>query len=293
MQRLPRRSPRVNPVTAVVAAVIVAALILGYLLATSPPAPTPPDVVQAGDIVEVNYIGFFPNGRVFDTSIPAVAEDNATWPKAVSFEFRGSYSPLRFQVGGATSTVIEGFEHGVLFPTPMRVGEAREVIVPPEMGYGSSDPTKVEVRPLREELTQFETLLRAEFAARFPQQDPVAGLTFTHPTWGWPTWVAEASGDFVTLMHVPDPGFVLRPFGAWDARVLEVDTSANGGLGRIVVQHLLTPRSIDNVTWTVAERTFRIVDVDPIAGTYTADYNNEVVGKTLVFRMELVLIDRT
>jgi FKBP-type peptidyl-prolyl cis-trans isomerase 2 len=292
MQRLPRWPSQISPVRVVIAIVIVAAIIIGVLVATLPPTPVPPDVVQSGDTVHVSYIGFFLNGQVFDTSLQHVAEDNATWPKAVSFEFRRFYSPLRFQVGSTTPTVIEGFEHGVLFPTPMRVGEAREVVVPPEMGYGPPDLSRIEVRPLREELTQFETLLRAEFAARF-QQEPVAGLTFTHPVWQWATLVVEASEDFVTVMHLPQEGFVLSVLQAWDARVLEVDTSANAGLGRIVVSHLLDTRHVNNVKAEDDQGTFRIVSVNPGAGTYTVDYNDEVVGQTLIFRIELVSIDRS
>ena len=292
MQRLPRWPSQISPVRVVIAIVIVAAIIIGILVATLPPAPVPPDVVQSGDFVEVNYIGFFTNRRVFDTSLQHVAEDDATWPKAVSFELRASYSPLRFQVGSTTPSVIEGFEHGVLFPTPMRVGEAREVVVPQEIGYGPSDPTQVEVRPLREELTQFETFPRADFVARF-QLEPAAGLTFTHPTWQWATRVVEASDDFVTVMHLAEEGLVLPVLEAWEARVLEVDTSANTGLGRIVVMHLLDSRHIDRVKAEDDRGTFRIVDVNPGAETYTVDYNDEVVGQTLIFRMELVSIERS
>ncbi len=292
MQRLPRWPSQISPVRVVIAIVIVAAIIIGVLVATLPPTPVPPDVVQSGDFVSVSYIGFFTNKLVFDTSLQHVAEDNATWPKALSFEFRPPYFPLRFQVGSTTPTVIEGFEHGVLFPTPMRVGEAREVVVPPEMGYGSPVPSRIEVRPLREELTQFETMLREDFLARF-EQPAVAGLFFKHPTWQWNMSVIAASSDFVTIMHLPDLDFVLRPFDAWEARVVEVETSANGGLGRIVVMHLLDTRHVNNVKAEDDQGPFRIVSVNPGAGTYTVDYNDEVVGQTLIFRIELVSIDRS
>ncbi|MFQ5553349.1 MAG: FKBP-type peptidyl-prolyl cis-trans isomerase [Thermoplasmata archaeon] len=292
MQRLRSWPARINPVRVVIAIVIVAAVIVGYLVATLPPTPVPPDVVQPGDVVRVDYVGLFTNGRAFDTSIEAVAEDDANWPKAVSFQTRDTYTPLRFQLGADPPAVIEGFENAVLSPTPMRVGETREVVVPPEMAYGPPDPTKIEVRPMRVVLTQFETLLRADFLAQF-QLAPVVGLTFTHPDWQWETRVVEASTDFVTLMHLPQVGFVLQPFGAWDARVLEVDTSANGGEGRIVVWHLLNTGHIDNVQTEDDRGTFRIVDVNAGAETFTVDYNEEVVGQTLVFRIRLVFIDRS
>ena len=145
---------------------------------------------------------------------------------------------------------------------------------------------------MREELTQFETFSRADFVAQF-QFEPAAGLTFAHPAWQWATRVVEASDDFVTVMHLPEEGFVLPVLEAWDARVLVVDTSANAGLGRIVVMHLLDSRHIDNVKAEDDQGTFRIVDVNPGAETYTVDYNEEVVGQTLIFRMELLSIDRS
>ena len=67
-----------------------------------------------GSTVAVQYIGSFTNGKVFDSSIP-----------------RGA--PLTFKVGDAG--LIKGFTAGVL---GMKVGGKRKVVIPPELGYGST-----------------------------------------------------------------------------------------------------------------------------------------------------------
>lgn len=289
------RSPRVNPFQATVAVVLVAAVIVGYLVASQPGRPPSPDVVRPGDDLRVDYVALFENGRVFDTTIQTVAEDNATYPKAVSFQPRPVYQPFTFRVATPDEpgppTVITGFERGFLEPVPMRVGETRQIVVSPELGYGVPEADLLEDRPLQVELPQQERMGTTAFVQAF-DLDPVPGLTFTHPLWRWPVAVLEVSGSFVTLMHLPEPGFTFPIHGAWTARVVLVDSGADGGRGLVVVRHLLDAGHVDRVQAEDDRGTFRIVAVDREAGTYTVDYNREVVGKTLIFQVTLLGIDR-
>ena len=71
--------------------------------------------VVAGKEVSVHYSGSFPDGRVFDAN-------------------QGSDPPFAFVPGAGG--VIGGWEEGVV---GMRVGGKRQLIVPPELGYGASD----------------------------------------------------------------------------------------------------------------------------------------------------------
>lgn len=68
---------------------------------------------KMGDIVEVDYIGKFPNGDVFDSSIDR--------------------EPLEFTLG--EGQLIPGFEDAVI---GMKVGQKRTVTIPPEKAYGKS-----------------------------------------------------------------------------------------------------------------------------------------------------------
>jgi len=64
-----------------------------------------------GDTLLVHYIGWFPNGRVFEQTSP-------------------DFPPFKFVLGGGT---IAGWREGV---AGMRVGGSRLLIVPPSLGYG-------------------------------------------------------------------------------------------------------------------------------------------------------------
>jgi FK506-binding nuclear protein len=68
--------------------------------------------VRRGDDVAVRYVGWLPDGKLFDAVVP---------PNA----------PKEFRLGGGE--VIRGWEQGVL---GMRVGGQRQIIVPPSAGYG-------------------------------------------------------------------------------------------------------------------------------------------------------------
>ncbi|HEV2736913.1 MAG TPA: FKBP-type peptidyl-prolyl cis-trans isomerase [Longimicrobiaceae bacterium] len=68
------------------------------------------DVVENSDRVDVCYVGFFPNGQVFD---------------------RGT-TPVDIPGGN----VIPGFSQGII---GMREGGSRRLILPPALGYGSQD----------------------------------------------------------------------------------------------------------------------------------------------------------
>ncbi|MEW5930097.1 MAG: FKBP-type peptidyl-prolyl cis-trans isomerase [Gemmatimonadota bacterium] len=68
------------------------------------------DVVQNTNTVEVCYVGFFPNGQVFDRG--ALAADIPA------------------------NQLIPGFLQGIV---GMREGGTRRLIIPPALGYGSTD----------------------------------------------------------------------------------------------------------------------------------------------------------
>jgi len=69
---------------------------------------------QSGDTVNVQYVGVnYSNGEQFD----------ASWD---------SGQPFEFQLGGGS--VIPGWDEGIV---GMKVGGRRELIIPPDLGYGA------------------------------------------------------------------------------------------------------------------------------------------------------------
>ena len=80
---------------------------------------------QNGDTVFVHYLGKFPGGNVFDTSMKSEAV------KSGLFNPARDYKPLQVVLGA--HQVISGFEEALI---GMRVNESKEVTLPPEKAYG-------------------------------------------------------------------------------------------------------------------------------------------------------------
>ncbi|MGI0090754.1 MAG: FKBP-type peptidyl-prolyl cis-trans isomerase [Nitrososphaerales archaeon] len=82
---------------------------------------------QKGDTVSVHYLGKYPGGKVFDTSIESEARKNDLYAPA------RDYKPLQVKLGAGQ--VIPGFEEALF---GMAVNEEREVTIPPEKAYGKT-----------------------------------------------------------------------------------------------------------------------------------------------------------
>jgi FKBP-type peptidyl-prolyl cis-trans isomerase 2 len=253
-----------------------------------PQAFTPP-IAETSDFIEVDYIGTFPGtGKVFDTSIESVARDNATFPKAASFSYRsgpgGRYAPLQFTMGCTPGSLcpLPAFQNAIL---GMHVGESRIVTLTPEEAYGLPDPSRIRTRPLREEVVVTETMNKTEFGGRFAVAAS-DGAIVKDLTWGWNVSVRVA-GDLVTIRHSPLLGEIVTVGQRWQAEVVSIDDAANGGRGAITVQHLLTTADVNAWVAEDTEGNFIVVALDRDAGTFTVDYNQEVVGKSLVFELTL------
>jgi FKBP-type peptidyl-prolyl cis-trans isomerase 2 len=86
---------------------------------------------KAGDTVFVDYAGKLQNGTLFDTSLKDEAAKAGLPP-------RPTYEPLSFVVG--VGSVIKGFDAAVI---GMKVGDEKNVTLPPDQAYGESTPNLV------------------------------------------------------------------------------------------------------------------------------------------------------
>ena len=98
---------------------------------------------QNGDTISVHYVGKFPGGKVFDTSMRSEAE------KAGLFSPARDYKPLQVVLGA--HNVIPGFEEALM---GMKINESKEVTIPPEKAYG-----KVGRHPMVGKTLQFRLLV--------------------------------------------------------------------------------------------------------------------------------------
>jgi peptidylprolyl isomerase len=82
---------------------------------------------QNGDTISVHYLGKFPGGKVFDTSMKQEAI------KAGLFNPARDYKPLQVVLG--QHQVISGFEEALV---GMKINENKEITLPPEKAYGKT-----------------------------------------------------------------------------------------------------------------------------------------------------------
>jgi FKBP-type peptidyl-prolyl cis-trans isomerase 2 len=98
---------------------------------------------QTGDAVSVHYVGRFPGGKVFDTSMKAEAVKSGLFTPA------RDYKPLQVVLGA--HQVISGFEEALI---GMRVNESKDITLPPEKAYGRSGR-----HPMAGKTLQFKLLM--------------------------------------------------------------------------------------------------------------------------------------
>jgi FKBP-type peptidyl-prolyl cis-trans isomerase 2 len=278
-----------------------------------PSNPSPPRLVKIGDNVTVHYIGIYGSGpeagRVFDTSVYAVGSNNAAWPKSIEYHARGSlpsnFTPLAVHVGSNTPQagyslgnlsfiqVVTGFWEGLVGLLP---NQTHTIIVPPSQGYGATNPACVATRPLTQYLPVLQSMPGKTFNTRYPGALAASGAEFSDPHYGWSVLVLSANSSYVTIENLAQVGDTASPAG-WTVTVTAVSSTANG-TGQITLQNELAPSQAGLVVGkdflgtgpcsSQASGKFIVTAVDPVHGTYTEDFNQEVVGKTLIFMVTVV-----
>ena len=283
---LARDDTALNDWIVLLALVIAVVVVVGaYYVVFTPTPITPPPTAQQGDTVSINYIGYFANNNlVFDTSLQSAAQDNVTYPKAYSFSWRSSYTPLQFVIGAGT--VIPGFSDGV---EGLSAGQSTTISIPQDQGYGPANLSLIHVHDLVETIPVHLTMNQSAFSSTYGQV-ALSATNVTDPVYGWSVTVSVL-GNVVEVTNSPYPGEAIRPYGAWNATVLSIDDTANNGTGIITIQNHLDPSMVDVLGGKTPDgQVFYLSTVDLAAGTYTLNFNKQVVGRTLVFQITVVSI---
>ena len=267
---------------------------------------------QVGGNATVNYIGYFgsgaESGRVFDTSIYSVATNNASFPKALSFTYRGSvagYTPLAVHIGPSTPSggytignfsfvsVVPGFWQGLI---GIPGNTTSTLVIPPSLGYGSQDPACLRTLPLTYTLPLVATFSASGFSKVYPGITPLTGVTFKDPHYGWNVSILAANSSFVTIQNMPSVGYVTSPAG-WPVHVTSLGGTSNGA-GTITLVNQLSNAQAGRVLGKDFNNTgpcsstvngeFIVSSVDTSAGTYTENFNREVTGQVLIFVVTVI-----
>jgi len=166
---------KIKIVVGIVGVVIV--VIIAVLFTLSPIDKTPRasgQIIKSGDIVEVDYVGTFENGEIFDQS--------------------ATTTPLQFTVG--EGQMIVGFDEAV---TGMKVGETKNVSLTPEKAYG----TTITVSLLEKVAIE---LFQEEF-----KRDPVLNEELKPEGAPWAVDVVEISDTELTIKNKPEAGVQYAP----------------------------------------------------------------------------------
>ncbi len=294
-------------IAALIVLVVVLAVVVyqAWMLGLEAAPIQAPEVVERTDTIEFDYIGNFEDGRVFGTSVKSVADDDVSYPKSLHYTYPadGTFNPVLSTIGGGFvepgAAPFLGMENkGKALESAilgMRVGETRVVALQPEEAYGMTNVSLLETRTLVETVPQYEEMSTITYSQRFSEEGPpFEGKSLKDPFWGWDVYVyyLNRTNDLVIIRHNPTAGMVVTPYSHWNTLVEDVDSAANEGLGEIRVRHQLSPEDADRVLGQSIHEKFIVTSVDPEAGTFVADFNDERAGKVLYLRITLLSISK-
>lgn len=263
--------------------------------------------VETGDSVTVHYTGWlrddriYDSRRIFDTSLEEIGDQTT-----LTFDDRQRGDPFKFTVG---TGVIEGWSENVI---GMTEGQTRTVDIPPEKAYDTRTEDLVFEVDRIEYLPVYETITLDKFTSEYGMF-PQIGMMVEDAFWTWNKYVISYSMEHVELRHEPEVGEFYNAYlsegPGWRSQVLSIDSTANQGDGEIVVEHHVNTKTL--VLYDHLERhdtrfsdvgsikrgqgqspATRGIVVDVGADTITIDFNDEVAGRELTFRITVLEITK-
>ncbi len=300
----PPRPSRLVPILFVVLLIAGAGIATALLYEFNHPSPgAAVRTVAVGDNVTVNYIGSFGStpqlGRVFDTSLYAVATNNVSYPKSLEFSYRGSasqYTPLGVHVGGSApsggysingvtfGSVVPGFWQGLL---GLPVNHTAWVTFPASLGYGPVNPTCLATQPLSFTVPAVVSVAADAFATLYPGINATAGTEFTDPAYGWTDLVFSTNATAVVVEHLPPLGWTVPRVG-WPQVVTGLSASTISITNRLTAANAGLVLGKVSGAGTCGNTQFIVSAVNTANGTYTENFNREVVGASLTFEVTIV-----
>ncbi len=265
--------------------------------------------VKKGDTISVNYTGSLENGTVFDTNIESVAKENDI--------IKPVYIPLKFKVGDAG--MIEGLNEGVV---GMKVGDKKKIIVPPEKGYGKVKPELINAYNIIENVSAKNITLPRFFDISLEQFEGTYGAghnksdTVLYPGTNINLTILNISSK-VSLSYDLKEGFqIFTQNSPWNMTVVNVNET-NITIKPIVKKNDIIQFPLDefqkmpwnstiigitNENITLRHNAIPETKIQTMYGdmmtvrfndtSFTIDQNHELAGKTLIFNVTLVSIEK-
>jgi FKBP-type peptidyl-prolyl cis-trans isomerase 2 len=301
------RDPAKMITALIVVAIVVAFVAIGYVMySLGGHGGGTQRTIVSGDKVTLDYIGTLPDGRVFDTSIRSVAYDDADYPKSLTFSLRdnSSYEQFSMTAGNyGSGGTIKGFALGVL---GLQEGDRKIIEVAPEDGYALL-PQRLNTFNITDKVPITEVMTEAQYAGYFGVS-PTKLDVVSHPFWGWNVLVADVSGGTVTIKSQPTVGQGVYPYGnpntqtdpsGWEIRVIGYDPLADGGVGEITIQNMVSAEDVYHVKGADSSGNAIIIwSFDDFNQTFQVHssysdygYNAEVSGRTLFFEVTIITVE--
>lgn len=228
--------------------------------------------IRDGAVVKVDYSGWLDDGAYFDTTIEDIANEKGIYDE------NKEYKPFVFEVGA--KDVIQGFEETV---KTMKVGEEREVRIPPEKGYGKRDPRLI-LSPLPKEIKLKRRIeLSADEFKKLFGKEPVANMQIKGFGFDWWLTVMSIFDNKVIIYHELKKGDkIILPGAGWKSDVVDIDDDF-----LIILQN---PQRGDKILLPSKENLIQAEVLRVTDKEYYLDANFPLVGKTLNFKIKLLEI---
>lgn len=231
-----------------------------------------PIYARMNDTASVDYV-LWVNGSIIDTSIESYARGAGIYTAS------RNYTPFNFTLGN--SEVIPGFENAVL---GMRVGESKNVTIPPEQGYGNYDVTKERAVMEVYSVPRQETMPLSQFMAMFPDFNISQSQSVMVDVWN--ATVLSMTNETVTLRFNPDINATRpSPAGTFPEAIYAVnDTSIsirrNAQVGSAYIWYDETGAGNRGVVKWIQD------------GVIMMDMNPPLAGQNLTFMITLVAVKK-
>lgn len=147
---------------------------------------------QAGDKVLFDFIEYYENGSVYQTTISDVAIDANIW------EYGNPYRQVSIKLGGSTQ-FIQGIEEALY---GMEKGENKTVVIPLEKAFGPRDPGKTAKVPKEYQVPRNQNASAVEFTAKFGEHEEGESVKLGF----WNATILSKNNETVQLRSDPETG---------------------------------------------------------------------------------------
>jgi len=259
--------------------------------------------VKDGDSIKVWYSGRLENGEIFDTNIVDVAKSENI------FNENRKYEPLEFVVG--KGQVISGFEDGVI---GMKIGEKNKITISPEKGYGEYDKKRIVELDRNQYLNRTAkiskkvTLSPAQFESYFKEK-PELNKIYNPEKIPWKYKVLSIDEEMVISEAQIKVGEKYNlPGTEWNSEVISISkeevvfrqdpksgqkimTGAGEAVVSVDKEYIIVsakPEINQQIMSSYGEGIVKELNEEKII----VDVNHRLAGKTLIFYLELVEIEK-